>query len=106
MSLAPILTLGTHDQTATNRATHDREVPRFEIVLVCVDNRTRSVLGEQLLRHALRHHGVNDICVTAVGGHKFSPTHQIDPTARSELVRRGLDLELSLDPPMGTVLSA
>lgn len=94
MSLAPTLTQETHAPNAHDRSSHDREAPRLNIVLVCVDNRTRSVLGEQLLRHELRRHSINDIDVTAVGGHKFNPTDQIDPTARAELVRRGLDIEL------------
>ena len=95
MSLTPTLTQETRAPNARHQSPHDREALRFNIVLVCVDNRTRSVLGEQLLRHALRRHGVNDIRVTALGGHKFNPTDQIHPTARTELVRRGLDLELS-----------
>lgn len=63
----------------------------LEVVLACVDGRTRAAMADHLLRQALAESGTNDIRVTGVGGHKTRhPDEAITKQARSELLARGI----------------
>lgn len=62
-----------------------------QVVFVCVDNGSRSVIAERLLRRRLLEVQGQRLDIVGVGGHKTSATARLDPPSAVELVRMGLD---------------
>ncbi|MBF4162481.1 arsenate reductase/protein-tyrosine-phosphatase family protein [Nocardioides acrostichi] len=65
----------------------------FEVVLACVDHRSRSVLAEHLLRRRVEALGVDDVTVLGVGGHKARAAEPVPPVVLDEMRQRGVPEE-------------
>lgn len=69
---------------------------RNQVIFVCVDHRSRSVLAERLLMQHSSHGGTPNLDILGVGGHKTRPA--VPPDRLTLRVLNGLELEAPRGP--------